>query len=162
MDGRHSEVVDRYDTISRRIRITWHQPHSETSSGAKGASELFLLYDSNQDVSIPRAEKGSISANDTVAIPHDYNKDIYTMIRHWIRQTDHDHESTQFGEQDREAFHDVVSETWFCVLDVREMRLTHLPKNEEGEPEPYVALSYVWGLHETATHETTVANIMRR
>jgi len=162
MDGRHSEVVDRYDTLSRRIRITWDQPHTEGSSGAKELSELFLLYDPSQDLSNLLAEKGSILVKETVAVPQDYNKDIYTMIRHWIGETDREHASTKFGEQDIQAFHDVVSETWFCVLDAREMKLTHLPKTEKGEPAPYVALSYVWGMHKAATHETNISNIMRR
>ncbi|KAE9378412.1 HET-domain-containing protein [Stipitochalara longipes BDJ] len=42
------------------------------------------------------------------------------------------------------------------------MKLTHLPKNDHGEPEPYVALSYVWGMQNSVGHETNVSNIMRR
>ncbi len=48
------------------------------------------------------------------------------------------------------------------VLDVREMKLTHLPKKDDGEPELYVALSYVGAMHDSTSHETNAANIKGR
>lgn len=76
MDGRYSEVVDRrdrYDTLSRRIRITWNILQSETPSSAKEPAELFLVYDPNQDLFTPQVEISSLPVNDTTAIPQNYS-----------------------------------------------------------------------------------------
>jgi hypothetical protein len=143
MDGQYSELVDRYDTLSRRIRITWDQPHRESSLQVKEPEELFLFYVPNQDSNNLEVENGPILANETEPIPQAHNREVYTMIRSWVRETDRYHESTQFGEENTKAFSDVISETWFWFVDVREMKLTQLPKNEKGEPKSYVALSYV-------------------
>lgn len=61
------------------------------------------------------------------------------LIRSWLNLCDshHGHICENHGGRDYE---DMVSQSYFGVVDVHEMRLTHLPKNSK-----YVALSYVWG-----------------
>lgn len=103
---------------------------------------------------------------------------MYAWIGSWIKLCEKKHHNAYRPTEvnDRKAFIDLVHETWFCVFDIEKMCLSSLPLNDNHEPEPYVALSYVWGtsqennyqsrqlhfLKKKENHRTLQSNIMTR
>jgi hypothetical protein len=114
----------------------------------------------------PNTDTDLLSNIETTFLAQDSSKDIYPWIESWIKLCEEEHQNAYTpievnDKKGRQEFRDLVRETWFCVVDVQNMCLTDL-KLEDGEPEPYVALSYVWGKEPDSRHWTLRSNIMRR
>ncbi|KAI3317941.1 heterokaryon incompatibility protein-domain-containing protein [Xylariaceae sp. AK1471] len=59
--------------------------------------------------------------------------------------SDAHHDECCFTHGTEDEFNGLIKETYFGVIDVADMQLKSLPLNSKGDPEPFVALSYVWG-----------------
>ncbi|KAJ5632960.1 hypothetical protein N7490_009299 [Penicillium lividum] len=66
-------------------------------------------------------------------------------MKSWIDLCVKDHELCRDNHGSDRAFQDLIKQSYFGVIDVADMQLKSLPCKEGGLPEPYVALSYVWG-----------------
>ncbi|KAI9853965.1 MAG: hypothetical protein M1813_001609 [Trichoglossum hirsutum] len=73
------------------------------------------------------------------------------LVKRWLDLCHGSHGKLCETERGRE-FEEMISKSYFGVIDVHEMRLTSLPRGKG-----YVALSYMWGVGERYT--STLANI---
>ena len=161
LDGPHVEDGSKFVNTSRRLKVSWTrkvglkgEEGAKTDSGKVGhcknsevKEELFLLPATDL---LPELTKPDCNQR---------------LILKWLHmcETKHDnpHPLTQ-GEWKR-RFRDLVVSGYFGVIDVVDKQLCALPMADDGEPAPYVALSYVWG--NDASHEalrTTGENVLSR
>lgn len=128
---------------TRRIRLQWSKPSVADAYLVLRAPEASYKYGPSkqswdfESLFLGRSIKSA--AQNTA------------LIRSWLNLCDTHHD--QICESDRgRKFEDMVSQSYFGVIDVHEMRLTSLPKDSK-----YVALSYVWG--EGERYKTTLGNV---
>ncbi|KAF8853181.1 HET-domain-containing protein [Acephala macrosclerotiorum] len=165
-DGQQIPSTNRYDTASRRrrIRISWSPTTKVDGSKTQDMKSLYLLYIPSQSPTHPNKITNLMSDEEIDFLREDYNLDIFAWIRSWIKLCEKKHQIayTQIEEKDTKALHDLARETWFCVVDVERMCLSRLEFTKNGHPEPYAALSYVWGTDQESSHRTFLSNIMDR
>lgn len=87
------------------------------------------------------------------------------LMKSWIdicvNNRNGDHELCRNNHGTDEAFKSLTKQTYFGVIDVVDMQLKSLPRREEDDtPEPYVALSYVWGQKEAQPYRTIRRTVM--
>ncbi|KAK8084490.1 hypothetical protein PG997_005761 [Apiospora hydei] len=145
---------------SRRIRLSWNEangnvqvvyvvlvpPQSSTPSAACS---------SWQPISQPNAPS---QQSDTKA-----DTDVQALIEAWVGTCLQKHQgSCDATHNSTEEFKSLVEETYFGVIDVVDMQLKELPM-EDGRPDPYVALSYVWGqeIRGNSDYVSTRATVMK-
>ncbi|XHF98560.1 hypothetical protein AWENTII_002109 [Aspergillus wentii] len=89
-------------------------------------------------------------------------KEKQALIKSWIDLCLKDHgEVCCDNHGTHREFKKLIGETYFGVIDVADMQLKSLPV-KDGTPEPYIALSYVWGrkAQEEPPYVTTRLNVM--
>lgn len=107
---------------TRRIRLHW---------SADGFEDSYLVLLANNPDDAEALFRGRYAKSAKENIP---------LIKEWLNLCHESH--GQHCEVTRaKEFDEQVSMSYFAVIDVREMRLSPLPKDKR-----YVALSYVWGL----------------
>jgi hypothetical protein len=145
IDGQQddSASADRYlkGSVSRRIRISWPVQGDGLEKGKPEYEEMYFCVP-HQNPTLPKL-------------------DAKDLIESWINQCESEHEICKhIEEQDAAAFDRHVQQTSVGFIDVQEMRLAQLPRNNHAKLVKYAALSYVWG--GKTQHRTIYKNVMNR
>lgn len=161
VDGRKAggrESSPNFVNISRRLRFRWQTPDSSPEN------EVYIILVASSDPSRPatpdwQRQYQSFGRDDD---PPERQE----LMKGWLDAccTHHDNSCTEVYGTEHE-FSRLVEQTYFGVIDVKDMRLTRLPMTAAGIPEAFVALSYVWGSQHgsrIAGHATTRANVIDR
>lgn len=153
-DSRSAFVVN----STRRIRLTWDEKTGNTQ-------EVYVIYVAPRDALRPNSDATSRWERETRFLGRDFGdqKEKQALIKSWLDLCIHDHSDECRDTNDhRNEFRNLIEETYFGVIDVADMQLKSLPIDNNGKPEPYVALSYVWGRkpQDDPPYVTTRANIM--
>ncbi|KAG8167099.1 hypothetical protein KVR01_002788 [Diaporthe batatas] len=150
LDGRCVGGDYRLVNRTRRIRISWRDTDGRTES------VCLVLVGSQND---PQDDHAFLGRE---AVPFQQKLDI---MRGWLETCTEKHDQSCSDELGTRAeFERLVVATYFGVIDVVDIQLKPLPTAQDGRPEKYVALSYVWG--DTAgphvRYMTTRRNVMKR
>ncbi|EQB49161.1 hypothetical protein CGLO_11554 [Colletotrichum gloeosporioides Cg-14] len=155
--------------ITRRMHIRWDHPR---------LSDAYLVYVAPERFARTASDADRVWAKDSLFLGRKITEDIenQALIRSWLDlcQKSHRGPCRQNKEEGVGRFVEMVSHSYFGVIDVQNMQLTQLPcrsreRSRDGRQrrcalgtdlhEPYVALSYVWGTNETA-YTTLTDNVM--
>ncbi|CAI0641887.1 unnamed protein product [Colletotrichum noveboracense] len=155
--------------ITRRMHIRWDHPR---------LSDAYLVYVAPERFARTASDADRVWAKDSLFLGRKITEDIenQALIRSWLDlcQKSHRGPCRQNKDEGVERFVEMVSHSYFGVIDVQNMQLTQLPcksreRSRDGRErryawgtdmhEPYVALSYVWGTDETA-YTTLTDNVM--
>ncbi|KAF4893655.1 hypothetical protein CGCF415_v012547 [Colletotrichum fructicola] len=155
--------------ITRRMHIRWDHPR---------LSDAYLVYVAPERFARTASDADRVWAKDSLFLGRKITEDIenQALIRSWLDlcQKSHRGPCRQNKEEGVGRFVEMVSHSYFGVIDVQNMQLTQLPcksreTSRDGRErryawgtdmhEPYVALSYVWGTDETA-YTTLTDNVM--
>lgn len=128
-------TVNRHRT--RRLAIDWHTPqgHIESSyivlvapNGSFVADGVPIDSETNKKSTLFLGRKlTSLPANNI------------TLVKEWLALCQSAHEDCKINRNEV-RYRDLVTQTWFQVINVERMNLCELPDGE-----PYLALSYTWG-----------------
>lgn len=150
LDGRSAGEGGRLVNRTRRIRILWRDTDGKTDS------VCLVLVGAHND---PRNDRTFLGRE---AVPFQDKLDI---MKGWVEVCTEEHDQNCSDELGTRAeFERLVVATYFGVIDVVDMQLKPLPTTQDGSPEKYVALSYVWGdaADLQVRHMTTRRNVMNR
>lgn len=150
LDGRSAGEDDRLVNRTRRIRILWRD-----TDGRKESICLVLVGTHND----PRDDRAFLGRE---AVPF---QDRLEIMKRWVEVCTEEHDQNCSDELGTRAeFERLVVATYFGVIDVVDMQLKPLPSSQNGSPEKYVALSYVWGdaADPHVQYMTTRRNVMNR
>ena len=154
--------------LTRRIHLRWNHPRLSDAYLVYVAPETYSWTTSDAD----RVwDKGSLFLGRSVS----YHSENQALIKSWLDLCQATHRGpcrhkTEHGSLS-DRFYEMISSSYFGVVDVINMQLTGLPgsivrrhghHHQRPEPryhEPYVALSYVWGIDKEA-HTTLTNNVM--
>lgn len=144
--------------ITRRLRFRWATPDSYPEN------EVYIILVAPSDPSRP-ATPGWHRQYQSFGRDDD-PPERQELMKGWLDACCKHHDSgcNEFYGTEHE-FARLVEQTYFGVIDVNDMRLTHLPMKRDGAPEAFVALSYVWGSQHgsrIANYATTRANVIER
>ncbi|KAK1998326.1 HET-domain-containing protein [Colletotrichum falcatum] len=179
IDGREAAPAGRPDQspknlvrgITRRMHIRWSHPR---------LSDAYLVYVAPETFSRTASDADRVWVKDSLFLGRAVTENIenQALIQSWLDLCRKTHRGpcsqTQDGPADR--FIEMISHSYFGVIDVLNMQLTQLPCQslpdprrhrqppyretlEQIRPEPYVALSYVWGA-EPGAYTTRTENVM--
>ncbi|KEZ40215.1 hypothetical protein SAPIO_CDS9273 [Scedosporium apiospermum] len=143
---------------TRRIRFTWNEKLGHTQ-------EVYVIYVAPRDALRPNSDAISRWERETLFLGRDFGdqKEKQALIKSWLDLCIHDHrDECRHTHDSQDEFRKLIEETYFGIIDVADMQLKSLPISANGEPEPYVALSYVWGRkpHDDPPYVTKRANIV--
>ncbi|KAK8052960.1 hypothetical protein PG996_012261 [Apiospora saccharicola] len=125
---------------SRRIRLSW-------SEASDNVQDVYIVLVPPQRSAQPPAESKPEPAKRMGASAQklDAVTEVQSLIETWLGTCLDKHPtSCNATHNNEEQFRSLMEETYFGVIDVIDMQLKTLPM-KYGEPESYVALSYVWG-----------------
>ncbi|KAK3376334.1 heterokaryon incompatibility protein-domain-containing protein [Lasiosphaeria ovina] len=141
VDGRQTRPgFQQRSNATRRLRISWS----------------FSLPTTNTD-EIPSSSSSSSSSSKPEPPTREHPQHefqgrdfshggIQALITKWIDICEHKHGATCGPIEGIVAFHHLMQQTSFGVIDVVKLQLTELPYDRDIlHPHRYVALSYVWG-----------------
>ncbi|KAL0938107.1 uncharacterized protein CTRU02_207838 [Colletotrichum truncatum] len=164
--GHGKNPVNAVRGITRRMHIRWTNPR---------LSDAYLVYVAPDKSARTASDADRVWAKDSMFLGRNITQDIenQALIRSWLDlcQKSHRGPCRQKNEQQVDRFVEMVSHSYFGVIDVQNMQLTQLPikpsrdRREDSDEadsdrhDPYVALSYVWGADETA-YTTLAENVM--
>ncbi|KAK8045582.1 hypothetical protein PG993_005606 [Apiospora rasikravindrae] len=145
---------------SWRLRLSWNEISGKVQDVYVAlmppqSSAPSSTYSSGQPTSQTKA-KSQPSATDT-------STDVQVLVETWVGTCLEQHRgSCDATHNSTEEFKSLVEETYFGVIDVVDMQLKELPI-EDGRPNPYVALSYVWGqeIRGNSDYVSTRATVMK-
>ncbi|KAK4449697.1 heterokaryon incompatibility protein-domain-containing protein [Podospora aff. communis PSN243] len=159
LDGPFAEDASKFVKTIRRLKVSWvrkvrvpNQGGSEGGDAAVGRracakeaeikEEIYLLPVDPSPQPPPDATSNNIQR--TSHTPENHTE---SLILRWLGKCKDEHLNPHplCEGQWKRNFGDVVESTFFGVIDVVEKRLRELPIGKDGNPEPYIALSYVWG-----------------
>ncbi|KAI1276531.1 heterokaryon incompatibility protein [Xylaria sp. FL0933] len=165
--GRSSNMVR---GLTRRMHIRWSHP---------SLSDSYIIYVAPESFSTTTSDADRVWDKSSLFLGRKVTEHIenQALVKSWLdlclktHRGPCRHENNNICPQD---FHDMVAHSYFGVIDVLNMQLTQLPskpdpdyeppRNERGRIkcarvyEPYVVLSYVWGVDSAYT--TTTENVM--
>ncbi|KAI8188027.1 hypothetical protein K4K51_007637 [Colletotrichum sp. SAR 10_75] len=163
------EPKEAVDAVAKRMHIRWDHPR---------LSDAYLVYVAPERFARTASDADRVWAKDSLFLGRKITEDIenQALIRSWLDlcQKSHRGPCRQNKEEGVGRFVEMVSHSYFGVIDVQNMQLTQLPcksseRSRDGRErryawgtdmhEPYVALSYVWGTDETA-YTTLTDNVM--
>jgi hypothetical protein len=161
VDGRKVELGS-FVNSTRRIRLSWSESGESNSNNEN--HEAFLVFVAPRDPLRPNSDAMTKSMHESHFLGRELGdqKENQALLRSWLDMCVKEHTEacvdTHTGE---EKFMELISETFFGVIDVLDMQLKALPV-KKGKPARYVALSYVWGRrrHDEPPYVTTRENIM--
>ncbi|KAK2009237.1 heterokaryon incompatibility protein [Colletotrichum eremochloae] len=157
--------------ITRRMHIRWSHP---------GLSDAYLVYVAPDTFSRTASDADRVWVKDSLFLGRAITENIenQALIQSWLDLCRRTHKGPCCQVQDgrAERFVEMISHSYFGVIDVQNMQLTQLPCRplprprgygqqphretpEQLKPEPYVALSYVWGADPEA-YTTRMENVM--
>ncbi|KAK2024230.1 HET-domain-containing protein [Colletotrichum zoysiae] len=161
--------------VTRRMHIRWNHPR---------LSDAYLVYVAPDTFSRTASDADRVWVKDSLFLGRAITDNIenQALIQSWLdlcRKT-HKGPCRRIDDGRAERFIEMISHSYFGVIDVQNMQLTQLPCQsqpsprghnrrpppqhcgeilEQVRPEPYVALSYVWGADPTA-YTTRTENVM--
>ncbi|KAH7029839.1 heterokaryon incompatibility protein-domain-containing protein [Microdochium trichocladiopsis] len=159
VDGRQIGKGGRTVNRTRRIRLSWRETSGKEESvylvlvAPKGARGI------NSDAYAASAKESHFLGRGMVD-----NREKQALMKSWIDLCVEKHgPKCEDTHSTRRDFKRLIGSTYFGVIDVIDMQLRALPV-VNGEPERYVALSYVWGKNplNDKPYMTTRANVMVR
>ncbi|KAF9871993.1 hypothetical protein CkaCkLH20_10625 [Colletotrichum karsti] len=152
--------------LTRRLHIRW---------GTAKLSDAYLVYVAPETFARTASDADRVWAKDSLFLGRTIAPDIenQALIRSWLDlcQKSHRGPCREDLHDGADRFDEMVSHSYFGVIDVQNMQLTQLPRRSDrrerdarrpasnGQHEPYVALSYVWGGDDEA-YKTTTDNVM--
>ncbi|KAM5341374.1 hypothetical protein ACJ41O_014405 [Fusarium nematophilum] len=156
--GREADSQSVFVNCTRRIRLTWNEKTGNTQ-------EVYVIYVAPRDILRPNSDATSRWERETRFLGRDFGdqKEKQALIKSWLDLCIHEHsDECRDTHGTRVEFRKLIEETYFGVIDVADMQLKSLPIGNDRHPEPYVALSYVWGRksHDDPPYVTKRANIM--
>jgi Heterokaryon incompatibility protein (HET) len=155
--GRKIESGSSFVNSTRRIRLSWNE---KTDT----AQEVYMVFVAPRDPLRPNSDATSKWERDTHFLGREFGdqKENQALIKSWLDLCVKEHsDACRDTHGTEEEFKKLIKETYFGVIDVADMQLKSLPI-KKGKPEPYVALSYVWGkkAHDELPYVTKRVNIM--
>ncbi|KAK1978238.1 heterokaryon incompatibility protein [Colletotrichum cereale] len=158
--------------ITRRMHIRWNHPR---------LSDAYLVYVAPDTFARTASDADRVWVKDSLFLGRAITENIenQALIQSWLdlcRKT-HKGPCCQIQDGRAERFIEMISHSYFGVIDVQNMQLTQLPCQslpssprghrrppyretlEQVQPEPYVALSYVWGA-DPGAYTTRTENVM--
>lgn len=155
--------------LTRRIRIRWNHTR---------LPDAYLVYIAPESYSMTASDADRVWDKESLFLGRKIKQriDNQALITSWLDlcRTTHQGPCIQQTRASFNNFHDMISRSYFGVIDVRDMQLTQLPVSYTGSyhddstgryvassitHEPYAALSYVWGTEENA-YTTELQNVM--
>ena len=144
--------------LTRRIHLRWNQ---------KNLKDSYLVYvASGKRMTASDADRAWNSSLLFLGREIGLRGNIQARVKSWIDLCQDKHQGPCAAPQDgemEERFFDMVSHSYFGVIDVLNMQLTELPKDKInrrfGDVPQYVALSYVWGT--APAYRTVLGNVMQ-
>jgi hypothetical protein len=135
---------------TRRIRLSWNEKTCHVQ-------EVYLIFVAPTDALRPNSDANSKWNRETHFLGPERGdqKENQALIKSWLDLcvSHHDDECRDTHGTGRE-FKALIDETYFGVIDVADLQLKSLPTDDDGRPEPYVALSYVWARKITMGRDT--------
>ncbi|KAF6834525.1 hypothetical protein CMUS01_06111 [Colletotrichum musicola] len=149
--------------ITRRMHLRWDSPR---------LSDAYLVYVAPDKFARTASDADRVWAKDSMFLGRNITQDVenQALIRSWLDLCEKSHKGPcrQRNEEHVDRFVEMVSHSYFGVIDVQNMQLTQLPcettipekrdSRRSRRPEPYVALSYVWG--DEKAYTTLTENVM--
>jgi hypothetical protein len=158
--GREYQEGHGFINKTRRIRLSW----SEISGNQQ---EAYLMLVAPQDPLRPVSDASAEYQKDYHFLGRGVGdqQEKQALMKSWIdicvNNRNEDHELCRNNHGTDDAFKSLTKQTYFGVIDVVDMQLKSLPRREEDDtPEPYVALSYVWGQKEAQPYRTIRRTVM--
>ncbi|KAK0713670.1 heterokaryon incompatibility protein-domain-containing protein [Lasiosphaeria miniovina] len=168
VDGRQTRPgFQQRSNATRRLRISWSfsLPTTNTdeiprssSSGSTSSKpepptrehpqhEVYLLFVQPKNSRVQASNALDILDPGKEFQGRDFSHGgIQALITKWIDICEHKHGATCGPIEGIVAFHHLMQQTSFGVIDVVKLQLTELPYDGDiSHPHRYVALSYVWG-----------------
>jgi hypothetical protein len=146
VDGRGVTHDARMKARTRRLHVHWDDNTLKDSYLVYVAPAKYLRFNSDaQNIWEPEA----------LFLGRDINSDgnNHVLMKSWLDLCCRNHDNQCRADLRDKEFNDMVTGSYFGVIDVLDMRLLSLPPGAQ-----YVALSYVWG---TGNHyTTTLENIL--
>ncbi|KAJ5007010.1 hypothetical protein K4K48_001414 [Colletotrichum sp. SAR 10_66] len=140
--------------ITRRMHIRWDHPR---------LSDAYLVYVAPERFARTASDADRVWAKDSLFLGRKITEDIenQALIRSWLDLCQKSHRGP--CRQNKEAgvgrFVEMVSHSYFGVIDVQNMQLTQLPCKSSERSRDGRERSYVWGTDETA-YTTLTDNVM--
>jgi hypothetical protein len=145
---------------TRRIRLTWIEKAGYTQ-------DIYLILVAQEDHLQRPSDATAKSTQMANGLGRElgHQKENHALIKSWLDHCiiEHNGECCNSHGADNE-FEELIEETYFGVIDVVDMQLKSLPRGDNDKPEPFIALSYVWGQksHDKPLYVTSRLNIMDR
>lgn len=143
LDG-HEELKHRqFLNRTRRLRLTWG-PLSEKSTHSR--KEAFLLHVATERFTGPSAVYSENYRTDRMFQGREIDQKAgkQGLIMSWLDLCGKHGQDCSAELISEKALRPLLDETFFGVVDVADLKLTPLPRDNNGRASPYVALSYVW------------------
>ena len=154
LDGRARSRNNGMSSRTRRLHLKW----SDERLG-----EAYVVFLPSNRFTQPASDAPSVHPSDSLFLgrPIDSTGKNRALMSSWLELCRNKHGGLcRTGLAQSERFTKMVESSYFGVIDVYSLRLTTLPRKNQGFGyEPYVALSYVWGLGKKYT--TTLGNVMQ-
>ncbi|KAI3343888.1 heterokaryon incompatibility protein-domain-containing protein [Ustulina deusta] len=155
--------------LTRRMHIRWSHP---------SLSDSYIIYVAPESFSTTASDADRVWDKSSLFLGRKVTEYVenQALVKSWLDLCQKTHQGpcrhqNNISPQD---FHDMVSHSYFGVIDVLNMQLTQLPSRPDPNDgpargqrgrvryahvyEPYIALSYVWGV--TSAYTTTTENVM--
>lgn len=162
LDGRKIDSGG-FVNSTRRIRLSWSGV-VQTNHDSNGTHEVYLVFVAPRDPSRPNSDAMIKSSHESHFLGRELGdqKENQALLRSWLDLCVEEHTESCVDTHTGEAkFIELISETYFGVIDVLDMQLKALPILK-GKPARYAALSYVWGRsrHDEPPYVTTRENVL--
>ncbi|KAI8313361.1 hypothetical protein K4K59_004715 [Colletotrichum sp. SAR11_240] len=152
--GRGHNPANTVRGITRRMHIRWDHPR---------LSDAYLVYVAPERFARTASDADRVWAKDSLFLGRKITEDIenQALIRSWLDlcQKSHRGPCRQNKEEGVGRFVEMVSHSYFGVIDVQNMQLTQLPCKSRERSRDGRERSYVWGTDETA-YTTLTDNVM--
>ncbi len=165
VDGRKTQSGE-FANSTRRIRLSWSE--ALQSYGGNAKHEVYLILVAPRDPLRPNSDAMIRSSHETHFLGRDPGdlKENQALLKSWLDMCVKEHTEACVETHSGDAkFMELISETFFGVIDVVDMQLKALPV-KKGKPACFVALSYVWGRQGhgeqpyVTTRETVLTHIL--
>lgn len=151
LDGRARNDNDEITSRTRRLHLRW----SDENLG-----EAHVVFLPSDRFTRPASDAPSVHHEDSLFLgrPIDSTGKNRALMTSWLQLCCDKHgDLCRVDTEPSLRFSKMVESSYFGVIDVYSLRLTNLPRRGETY-DPYVALSYVWGLGDKYT--TLLENVM--
>lgn len=161
IDGRETRGDQQHVHLTRRIRVKWASHDGVTQM-------IYLVYVAPKPLRQTNSDAYAASAKGTHFLGRGLVEpsEKQSLIKSWIDLCvdGHNKDDSECGKMhgSPQDFKALIGSTHFGVIDVVDMSLKGLPVDAKGNPERYVALSYVWGKRPPVeeTYRTVMSNVM--